>query len=336
MPASGIAYLSKCSQRRVPTARRRQGPQRRSPRRVNLTALPVQVGQDLAQPDPADPLRHQIGTPAGSTLTMNSRFFAPKSLPRPSPSCPHPRRIPGIHFDLLDLETPGLDLGEVQDVIDDRHQSLGAAANRVGEIELRRGERVSSRPDMPMTPFIGVRISWLMFARNSLFDLVRRLRGFLRRNQRRLGLALRRDVLNGAREASLRALRVVLVEATRTEPAQLTLSGRQAIDDVVRVRRARVRTAPWPRYACAPAAASARAVPAAEAHRARRRASRSRVAVPGASLGQHVLEEAVRAATNRPLEALLRLHARSLRRLLRGDVLDRSGKCCRLARRRCT
>ena len=36
---------------------------------------------------------------------------------------------------------------------------------------------------MPMTPFMGVRISWLMLARNSLFDLGGALRlaeGFLR------------------------------------------------------------------------------------------------------------------------------------------------------------
>ena len=33
---------------------------------------------------------------------------------------------------------------------------------------------------MPMTPFIGVRISWLMLARNSLFDAVGGFGGILR------------------------------------------------------------------------------------------------------------------------------------------------------------
>ena len=63
------------------------------------------------------------------------------------------------------------DLGEIQDIVDDRQQRLGAELRTVSAYS--RCSAVSgvssSSPVMPMTPFIGVRISWLMLARNSLF-----------------------------------------------------------------------------------------------------------------------------------------------------------------------
>ena len=68
----------------------------------------------------------------------------------------------------LDVELAGLDLREVEDVVDDRQQ------RRAGVVDLARRSRAASamsgvlraRCDRPMMAFIGVRISWLMFARN--------------------------------------------------------------------------------------------------------------------------------------------------------------------------
>ena len=74
----------------------------------------------------------------------------------------------------LEVELAGLDLREVEDVVDDRQQRVAARADGLGEVALlARSSRVSSsRPVMPMTPFIGVRISWLMVARNALLACV--------------------------------------------------------------------------------------------------------------------------------------------------------------------
>jgi hypothetical protein len=56
----------------------------------------------------------------------------------------------------VQVELAGLDLGEVEDVVDD------------GEQGVRRG--LDSSSVMPITPLIGVRISWLMLATNSDFS----------------------------------------------------------------------------------------------------------------------------------------------------------------------
>jgi len=67
----------------------------------------------------------------------------------------------------------GLDLRVVEDVVDDLHHRLGGGAHRVHEaplplVELGAREQFA----MPSTPFIGVRISWLMFARKSSLERV--------------------------------------------------------------------------------------------------------------------------------------------------------------------
>ena len=72
--------------------------------------------------------------------------------------------------DRVDLEHAGLDLGEVQDVFDHAQQRVGAHLDQVEILALLGLEcGVVSSSVMPMTPFIGVRISWLMLARNWLF-----------------------------------------------------------------------------------------------------------------------------------------------------------------------
>ena len=71
---------------------------------------------------------------------------------------------------LFELEPAGLDLRVVQDVVDDVQQRIPARAHDFGELALLGVSSVSSRrPVMPITAFIGVRISWLMVARNALF-----------------------------------------------------------------------------------------------------------------------------------------------------------------------
>ena len=130
-----------------------------------LDGIARQVGQDLAQPMRIS--EHQIGN-RGVHVDDELQVL------RRSLHGHHRAHIldafPDIHFDLLDLETPGLDLGEVQDVIEDAEQRGRARANRLRELELPGCSGVSSSSSvMPSTPFIGVRISWLMFARNSLF-----------------------------------------------------------------------------------------------------------------------------------------------------------------------
>jgi hypothetical protein len=67
---------------------------------------------------------------------------------------------------VLELQLAGLDLREVEDVVDDRRAATRRSADRLGELALLGSSGVSSsRPVMPITPFIGVRISWLMLAR---------------------------------------------------------------------------------------------------------------------------------------------------------------------------
>ena len=58
---------------------------------------------------------------------------------------------------------------QVEDVVDDRQQDRAARADRFGDLALGGVEGVADNSSaMPITPFIGVRISWLMLARNWL------------------------------------------------------------------------------------------------------------------------------------------------------------------------
>ena len=70
-------------------------------------------------------------------------------------------------------ELAGLDLGEVEDLVDQQQQRVRGLVDGA-EIGLLLGGRAwvsASRPAMPMMPFIGVRISWLIAARKR--DLAR-------------------------------------------------------------------------------------------------------------------------------------------------------------------
>ena len=79
-------------------------------------------------------------------------------------------RMPRKSMSIRSRSSLPADLGEVEDVVDDGQQAGGAVADRFQMIALRPVSLVSSNSSvMPMTPFIGVRISWLMLARNCDF-----------------------------------------------------------------------------------------------------------------------------------------------------------------------
>ena len=80
-------------------------------------------------------------------------------------------RLAQVEVVVVELELAGLDLREVEDVVDDVEQRLAEFA-AVCAYSRCCGDRsvASSSSVIPMTPFSGVRISWLMLARNSDFE----------------------------------------------------------------------------------------------------------------------------------------------------------------------
>ena len=135
-----------------------------------LDRVVQQVDQDLPQPrDVADDgARRRRVEVVGEVEPLLQRARGATSS---SADSTHSRRSNGAP---LQVEPAGLDLGEVQDVVDDGEQGVAAAADRP-----RRSSRcsasssVSSRsPVMPITALSGVRISWLMVARNALLASV--------------------------------------------------------------------------------------------------------------------------------------------------------------------
>ena len=69
----------------------------------------------------------------------------------------------------FDRELAGLDLREVEDVVDDRAAPANACSSRRSRAAPGRRAACRAAASMPSTPFIGVRISWLIVARKSLF-----------------------------------------------------------------------------------------------------------------------------------------------------------------------
>jgi len=75
-----------------------------------------------------------------------------------------------IHVDTLELEFSSLDLGEIQKIVDDAEQILAERCTVSAYLRCALVSPVSSNSSViPRTPFIGVRISWLILARNELF-----------------------------------------------------------------------------------------------------------------------------------------------------------------------
>ena len=76
-----------------------------------------------------------------------------------------------VEIHLLQLEPVGLDLGEIQYVVEDRNQQIARIDDGSHLIPLFGVELGVQREadHAATTPFIGVRISWLIRARNSDF-----------------------------------------------------------------------------------------------------------------------------------------------------------------------
>ena len=72
-----------------------------------------------------------------------------------------------VEGDALDWELTRFDLGKIEDVVDQPQQRVGRTPDDAQVFPLLVVEPVSRTSSvMPMMPFIGVRISWLMLARN--------------------------------------------------------------------------------------------------------------------------------------------------------------------------
>ena len=138
-----------------------------SPRSVNFTALRQQVEQDLPQPrDVADdrrparrPRTRRRGRAPSRRRARVTRSSADSTHSRRSNGCASMSMRPASIFEKSRMSLMIVSSASPR-VADGRRRSRAAR---------RRACVSSSRPLMPITAFIGVRISWLMVARNELF-----------------------------------------------------------------------------------------------------------------------------------------------------------------------
>ena len=100
-----------------------------------------------------------------------------------------PRLSSRSKLDAVQLQLAGLDLGEVEDVVDQPQQGLARSRPRPSGYSRCRGVSwlSSTSSVMPMMAFIGVRISWLMLARKSALGAVGGLGRLLGPGQLRVG-----------------------------------------------------------------------------------------------------------------------------------------------------
>ena len=164
-PDAGIRSPRCAASRRHRPSRRLDTYRSTWPSWVNLTALPIRFMMIW---------RMRPGSPRASTGTSAS-MLTTSSMPLTA-ACSAVARgrvvddVAQVEVDVLELQAVGFDLREVEHVVDQREERLRAAANDVDILALRMVELVSARIcDMPITPFMGVRISWLTFARKLLF-----------------------------------------------------------------------------------------------------------------------------------------------------------------------
>jgi hypothetical protein len=75
-----------------------------------------------------------------------------------------------VERDMLQFQGRTFDTREIEDIVDDLEQVLGGLRGQRGVLGLLVGHGVvSSSCSMPSTPFIGVRSSWLIMARKSVW-----------------------------------------------------------------------------------------------------------------------------------------------------------------------
>ena len=100
--------------------------------RVNLIALPIRLISDL--PHPAGIAADDRGHASCSTTATSSR---PLACAEPASRSTTSSTIRAqAELDVLDLELAGLDLREVEDVVDDRQQRLAGVADRLRVVAL--------------------------------------------------------------------------------------------------------------------------------------------------------------------------------------------------------
>ena len=164
MPVSVTAKRSRTASGAAGSALDRA--RRPRPRSVNLTALPTRLSSTWrSRPG----RRARAAGTSGSTRQASSSPLACAPLGQQLARRPRPRSRRSKSI-ALELELAGLDLREVEDVVDDRRAAPRRTCAPSRRTRAARGSASvsSSSPVMPITPFIGVRISWLMVARNSL------------------------------------------------------------------------------------------------------------------------------------------------------------------------
>ena len=161
-----VSRTAKCSTPRCYRVRCSRTSSTTSPRARELDGVSQQIDQRPAAAGAGRPQGHR-GRP-GKTWQANS---SPSSgAAAPAASTTSPSSVAQREGRLLQFQLAGLDLREIENVVDDAEQRIGRRLDHVQVLRAVRGVRfVSSASSViPRMPFIGVRISWLMFARNSL------------------------------------------------------------------------------------------------------------------------------------------------------------------------
>ena len=187
-----VSWTSNRKRHVRPPAGRLADPSRATPPwRGELEPVADQVDQHLAQPGRVA-LDHQRGAcRASSSRSSSPRSAACGAISERTCSSTSRRR----EVDPLQLELAGLDPREVEDVVDDARAGAGRRCGSCRRSAAAAAVSCSaaSRSAMPSTPVIGVRISWLIAARNS--DLA-----WLARSPPRPACAIPRPAARAGRE----------------------------------------------------------------------------------------------------------------------------------------
>ena len=141
-----------------------RGGQRHLPGLGELDGVADEVEEDLAEPRRVAAERHRRHVVGEVELDALARGL------RPEHRLEAREQVAKLEVGALDLARARLDLREVEDVVQDVHQRLARVVMTSTSSRCSRVSSVwASSPVRPSTPFIGVRISWLMVARKLLF-----------------------------------------------------------------------------------------------------------------------------------------------------------------------
>jgi hypothetical protein len=136
-----------------------------APVSVNLSALPTRL-MSVWRSRSASP--RSIGGTASPMSTSSGRPFAWAASVKSFSTSGHHR--PRLEVDRLELELPRLHLREVEDLVEDRQQGLARVRDRPRVLALGAAELGAEQQVRHAHHAVhGVRISWLMLARKSLF-----------------------------------------------------------------------------------------------------------------------------------------------------------------------